>query len=173
MSQNQKTEGIYSSKSVKIDFDIYSSTYSDLSLTKGSYEKFAVYGNTLLANSLSCNHFIQPHGRSINIFENPHSFAIGQKNLEIANLKQTIVEMKRRLDLLEHHHKKSAINVRVVEIHDLPQKEIKKEVLEYYQSHDKAYPSDIADELGLSLEAVFNAVDELVEEGIIKPKNCD
>jgi len=63
------------------------------------------------------------------------------------------------------------INVRCIEVLDIPPIEAKQRVLEYYQSHKKAYPSEIATELGLGLETIFNAVDELVAEGKISASN--
>ena len=55
----------------------------------------------------------------------------------------------------------------VIEIRDVSFKQAKKEILTYYQQHNKAYPSDVANSLGIDLQLAYQVVDELIKEGKI------
>ena len=167
MTQTQKTVGIYSPESMEKIYDLYSSAYPHLVIEKDEYKK-TVFETSHHAETFSCISLSRSIGRSLNIFENPHSFLIGQKNIEIANLKETIAEMKRRLDLLERHQQKVPIQVRVVEIQDKPLKEIYDIVLNYYNTHEVSYPDEVADAFGLDLRKVIEVVTQLIEEGKIE-----
>jgi hypothetical protein len=96
-----------------------------------------------------------------------------QKDREIVLLQKRIGEMKNRIESLEEKIGFAPVQVRVVTINDKTQDEVNNLVLDYYKSHGKAYPSDIANELGLSLEAVFNAVDKLEGEEVLETKEED
>lgn len=93
-----------------------------------------------------------------------------QKDHEILFLNKKIGEMQNKINLLERKIDSFPLKIRFVEIIDKTQNEVDDLVLDYYKSHNKAYPSDIAEELGLSLEAVFNSIDKLVSEGRIKSR---
>lgn len=88
-------------------------------------------------------------------------------NNVISSLKQRIRELEFE-NLQLKNREGGAIKIRCIEVIELPYAEIKQKVLDYYNSHKEAYPSDIANELGLDLEEVFKAVDELEEEGEIR-----
>lgn len=180
MIKNQKHVGYDLSGSPEEDLYTYGSSYTQLSIEEGSYKKMERYGIVHHAASPSCvPSFGSPSslgypislgtpGSIISFFGTHPSFVIREKDHEIALLKETIVEMKRRLDLLERHYGNSPVHVRVVNIHDKPLDEIYDVVLEYYNSHAVAYPDDVADALGLNLRKVIEVVDKLIAEGKIE-----
>ena len=45
---------------------------------------------------------------------------------------------------------------------------LKKEVLGYYRSYEEAYISEVAEDLEMDLELVFQITDELEKEGRLK-----
>ena len=183
MIQSQENPGAYPIKKDKTSLTDYSqSRVSPIhAMEIGGIKGFHLvsrYEKSNYPGAMSCVSMIKPIERSSiafgPVFAPPTpSFIIREKDHEIEYLKQTIYQMKLRLEWLERSYQASPIQVRIVEIRDLPQEEIKKQVLEYYQSHGPVYPSDIADALGLSFEAVFNAVDELVKGGFLEAKSED
>jgi hypothetical protein len=59
----------------------------------------------------------------------------------------------------------SPVRVRVIETREVSIEEAKKMIAEYMETHDTAYPDDIADDLGLDLKVAVESVRQLVEEG--------
>ncbi len=58
--------------------------------------------------------------------------------------------------------------MRIVKSRNVAKEDAKKEVIECFRKHKKAYPSDIADELNLDIDVVFTIIHELVEEGRVR-----
>lgn len=81
-----------------------------------------------------------------------------------STLDRLILEVNNLRNLLEV----SPVRVRVVETRDVSIEEAKRMIMEYMESHDVAYPDDIADEMGLDLKVAVEAVNELIKEGKIK-----
>lgn len=81
-----------------------------------------------------------------------------------STLDRLILEVNNIRDLLEV----SPVRVRIIETREVPIEEAKKMILKYMETHDIAYPDDIADELGLDLKVAVEAVNELLKEGKIK-----
>ena len=61
--------------------------------------------------------------------------------------------------------------IKFIKLRDLDYDTAKKEVLGYYREYNKAFISDVADDLELDLELIVNITDELIKEGRIKPVN--
>jgi len=49
----------------------------------------------------------------------------------------------------------------------IPDEKAKKEILDYFKSHEVVYPSDIGTNLHLDMEQVLRVLDELKVEGAI------
>lgn len=79
-------------------------------------------------------------------------------------LDRLILEVNNLRDLLEA----SPVRVRIIETREVPIKEAKKMIMKYMETHDLAYPDDIADELGLDLKVAVEATNELIKEGKMK-----
>jgi Arc/MetJ-type ribon-helix-helix transcriptional regulator len=60
-------------------------------------------------------------------------------------------------------------SIKIIKIRDLDYDTAKKEVLGYYREYNKAFMSDVADDLELDLELVVNINDKKKKEGRIKP----
>ena len=59
-------------------------------------------------------------------------------------------------------------SIRVIDVRNVNKETARKEVIEFLSENNKAYPSDIADSLGLDFDTVLDIVKELIEEGRIK-----
>ncbi len=55
----------------------------------------------------------------------------------------------------------------IIRIRDIDYATAKKEVIDYYRLHREAYPSDIANKLGISLETMYKIVGELKKEKML------
>ena len=58
--------------------------------------------------------------------------------------------------------------VALVEVKDIPQPELQKQIIGYTKEKGKAYPSDIAAGLGVPYFSVTEVINKLVEEGILE-----
>lgn len=81
-----------------------------------------------------------------------------------STLDRVILEVNNLRNLLEV----SPVRVRIIETREVSIEEAKKMIMEYMETHDIAYPDDIADEIGLDLKIAIEAVNELIKEGKIK-----
>jgi len=54
--------------------------------------------------------------------------------------------------------------IEIINLRDVDYKTAKKEILGYYEKFNEAYPSDIGNELGISLEMTYRIVNELIKE---------
>lgn len=163
-----KAPGSYNPIGDDADFSIYSSAYSDTPIKSEGYEKLAIFNIVPHAESPSCTFHFEHMSGLLRVSEKHPSFIIGQKDREIAYLKETIFEMKRRLSILERNRESSPIYMRVVNIQHKPINEIYKMVEDYYNSHPEAYPDEVADALGLDLRQVIEVVDKLIAEDKIE-----
>jgi len=68
-----------------------------------------------------------------------------------------------RADFLRQAVREKLSVIEMVKVRDVGFKEAKKEVLQYLEKHQVAYPSDIAMDLGLEIMAVMRAVKDLLE----------
>ncbi len=59
-------------------------------------------------------------------------------------------------------------SIKVIDVRDVSREKAKKEVIGYLKENKKAYPSDIADALGLDFDIVLEIIKELVQEGRAK-----
>ena len=59
--------------------------------------------------------------------------------------------------------------IKVIKLRDIDYDTVKGEVLGYYREYNKAFMSDVADDLELDLELAVNITDELIKEGRLKP----
>ena len=168
MIQTQKARGNYNPIGKDADFGFYGSAYSRLSVEKEGYEKLAIFNSVPRAESPFCISHFRHTGSLLQVSHKHPSFIIGQNDREIAYLKETIFEMKRRLSLLERNREGSPIYMRVVNIQNKPADEIYKMVLDYYNSHPVAYPDEVADALSLDLQKVIEVVDQLIAEDKIE-----
>jgi len=53
---------------------------------------------------------------------------------------------------------------KIINIRNIPKEQAKEEIKEYYKTNDKAYVSEVAEDLELELELVFEITDELEKE---------
>ena len=67
-------------------------------------------------------------------------------------------------DLIRDAIREKLEGIEIIKLRDVDYKTAKKEVLGYYKKFREAYPSDIANELGLELETVYKIVKELIKE---------
>lgn len=58
--------------------------------------------------------------------------------------------------------------IAIVAAKDISQEELRKQLIAYIKEKGKAYPSDIASDLGVPYFSVSAAIKELVEEGILE-----
>ena len=58
--------------------------------------------------------------------------------------------------------------ITVMDIRNVSEEQVKKEVIEYMKKNKSAYPSDIADALRLDFDVVLKIVQGLVREGRLK-----
>ncbi|MCL2115500.1 MAG: ribbon-helix-helix domain-containing protein [Methanobrevibacter sp.] len=58
--------------------------------------------------------------------------------------------------------------IKIIKLRDIDYDTAKKEILGYYKKYNKAFMSDVADDLELDIELVVNITDELIKEGRIK-----
>lgn len=56
-------------------------------------------------------------------------------------------------------------SIKIIEIRDVSKGKAKKEIIEYLSKKDKAYASEISEDLRLDLELVFLILNELKKEG--------
>ncbi|MDD3135634.1 MAG: hypothetical protein PHF57_10560 [Methanoregula sp.] len=169
MYQTQKISEKYYHTIEEPQFSVYGEASSNLSIEREGYNKMAISSSISHANSSSCVvHFGQTSSLLQILPERHHSFIIGQKDREIAYLKETVMEMKRRISSLERNRDTSSIILREVTIQDKPLNEIYQLVLDYYNSHPSAYPDEVADALSLDLRKVIEVVDRLIAEDKIE-----
>ncbi|MEK6957585.1 MAG: ribbon-helix-helix domain-containing protein [archaeon] len=55
----------------------------------------------------------------------------------------------------------------IIRLRDVDYATAKNEVIEYYRTHREAYPSDVANKLGISLEMAYKVVGELKKEKML------
>lgn len=84
---------------------------------------------------------------------------------ETDSLKKEVKRLKEITNRLENAMNNS-MNIKVIDVEDIPFEEAKKKIYEYYKTHENeaAYPDEIADELRLDLKVTIKAVDELLKE---------
>lgn len=58
--------------------------------------------------------------------------------------------------------------VAIVEVKDISQPELQKQIVKYIKEKGKAYPSDIAGDLSVPYFSAIEAINKLVEEGVIE-----
>jgi hypothetical protein len=96
----------------------------------------------------------------------PHTnFIIRRKDDEIASLKSVIHQMRSEIKNIKEKLVETPIKMNIIELREIPKNEAKQEILDYYQSHDTVFPSDVASDLGLDLKMTIQIVKELVHEG--------
>ena len=78
-----------------------------------------------------------------------------------------LVYLRDRVDGMERKIELSPVSIRIVEVRETTVEEAKEKILEYYKKHEgeSIYSDDVADELGLDLKIVMQAVEELINEG--------
>ncbi len=86
---------------------------------------------------------------------------------EIDTLRNEIRGLKETLGTLEGILSDFPLNIRVIDVKDVPFDEAKNMIYDYYKTHktEMIYPDEVADELGLDLKVTMKAVEELFEEG--------
>lgn len=87
---------------------------------------------------------------------------INNLNQRLDTIANQVAELQRMIE------EESPVRVRVIEVRDITVSEAEKLILEYLETHEVAYPDDIADELGLDLEATMKAVERLRKAKKIK-----
>jgi len=176
MIQSQENSGAYLIKKDKMVLSDYSEAQALSVHTREiggimAFHSLSRYEINNYPGGMPCAPTIRPieHAPILgSIFATTPSFIIGQKDNEIKYLKQTIFQMRERLESLERNYQKSPIQIRVVEVHEKPIDEIRKLVLEYYNTHEVAYPDEVAEILKVDLRKVIEVVDQLIEEGKIE-----
>jgi len=98
-------------------------------------------------------------------FTHEFFYILRQKEREIAHLQKRVFEMSERIELLENTIYQAPVYVRVVNLEDKSLDEIKKMVLDYYNTHGDVYPDEVADALSLDLRKVIQVTDELIKNG--------
>lgn len=178
MYKTQNPTDKYYQMSEDSQVGLYRSVTSNLAVAGEGYDQLAVLSSDVshaiirssmpIADSRPC---VLQLGHPTNLFqpfETQPSFIIKQKDREIAYLKETVNEMKRRLSQLERDRSTAPIYVRAITIQEKPINEIYNLVLDYYNSHPSAYPDEVADVLGLDLRKVIEVVDKLITEDKIE-----
>ena len=94
-------------------------------------------------------------------------FDISEIYKRIEDLNRIVSILKDRVDGMERKIELSPVSIRIVEVRETTVEEAKEKILEYYKKHEgeSVYPDDVADELGLDLKIVMQAVEELINEG--------
>ena len=94
-------------------------------------------------------------------------FDISEIYKRIEGLNRIVSILKDRVDGMERKIELSPVSIRIVEVRETTVEEAKEKILEYYKKHEgeSVYPDDVADELGLDLKIVMQAVEELINEG--------
>jgi len=94
-------------------------------------------------------------------------FDISEIYKRIEDLNRIVSILKDKVDGLERKIELSPVSIRIVEVRETTVGEAKEKILEYYKKHEgeSIYPDDVADELGLDLKIVMQAVEELINEG--------
>lgn len=94
-------------------------------------------------------------------------FDISEIYKRIEDLNRIVSILKDRVDGMERKIDLSPVSIRIVEVRETTVEEAKEKILEYYKKHEgeSVYPDDVADELGLDLKIVMQAVEELINEG--------
>ena len=94
-------------------------------------------------------------------------FDISEIYKRIEDLNRIVGILKDRVDGMERKIELSPVSIRIVEVRETTVEEAKEKILEYYKKHEgeSVYPDDVADELGLDLKIVMQAVEELINEG--------
>ncbi len=93
----------------------------------------------------------------------PHSHA------EIIDFIDTRID-KLRDEIMSRFDTLETLPIKVVEGREVSSDVAIELVRDYFEKNGRAYPSDIASALGISLESVVKAMDYLKEKGIIQPK---
>ena len=94
-------------------------------------------------------------------------FDISEIYKRIEDLNRIVSILKDKVDGLERKIELSPVSIRIVKVRETTVEEAKEKNLEYYKKHEgeSIYPDDVADELGLDLKIVMQAVEELINEG--------
>ena len=96
-------------------------------------------------------------------------FDISEIYKRIEDLNRIVSILKDKVDGLERKIELSPVSIRIVEVRETTVEEAKEKILEYYKNKkhegESIYPDDVADELGLDLKIVMQAVEELINEG--------
>jgi Arc/MetJ-type ribon-helix-helix transcriptional regulator len=71
-------------------------------------------------------------------------------------------------DFLREAVREKLRSIKIIKHRDIDYDTAKKEVLGYYRTYNKAFMSDVSDDLELDIELVVNITDELIKEGRIK-----
>lgn len=88
---------------------------------------------------------------------------------EIARLTSEMRSMAEEISRIKEEISQAPIRVRIIpEIKEVTVPEAKEMIERYYQTHDSAYPSDIADALSIPLETTVTALEELKKEGKVR-----
>ncbi len=58
--------------------------------------------------------------------------------------------------------------VSIVEVTDLQEEQLRQAIVDYIQKHERAYPSDIAVDLGAPYFTVTEIIKRLVDEGVLE-----
>lgn len=85
-------------------------------------------------------------------------------------LVQQMTQMGLRIEELEKHITEP--HLRVVEAREVSLEDAVREVEEYLKTKRLAYPSDMADELGLEYDVVLKAIQSLEKKGKVRPTSA-
>ena len=86
------------------------------------------------------------------------------------DLTNQVQALRSEVALLRKALEESPFHVRVIETHEVTLEQAQAEVETYLEEHGKGYPSDIADELGISLEDAVEALNALQKKGTVRPR---
>jgi len=94
---------------------------------------------------------------------------------EFKNLERNLDELTNRVNQINKKFDElRGISPKVIIVEEVPKKEAKRRVedflKDYMKRHEKVYPSDVADELGLKYELVREIFDILEKEGKLEKK---
>ena len=92
---------------------------------------------------------------------------IEQLTVETNSLREEIGKLRDVISKLESALGEFPLNIRVIDVKDVPFDEAKNMIYDYYKTRktEMIYPDEVADELGLDLKVAMRAVEELFEEG--------
>ncbi|MFQ6056415.1 MAG: hypothetical protein ACE5KT_04610 [Methanosarcinales archaeon] len=68
-------------------------------------------------------------------------------------------------DFLRDAVREKLDGIEIIELRDVDRETAKKEILDYYKKNERAYPSDVADDLRLDWDLVWEITEELEKEG--------